>query len=202
MWREVNPICLYLRGIVRAEFGKEFAIYAKNPQVDCRGKKKTTNPDLPLGNSSTSRLLSGSGVLCYINILEALQKGWHSHHVCGAWLIGLCVWRTGMERIRKWNPQGASWASFFPWPLLLLTCWKGVSETPVWLSRWLGTLRAPQPSLHPNSALPSGLGGGVLSPAASCNSLQQSLRELPSAQKLLPSLHTKICVNSVVLVYV
>lgn len=175
MWREVNPICLYLRGIVRAEFGKEFAIYAKNPQVTA-GKK---TPDLPLGNSSTSWLLSGSGVSCYINILEALQKGWHSHHICGPWLIGLCVWRTGMERIRKWNPQGASWASFFPWPVLLLTCWKGVSEPPVPLSWWLGTLGAPQPTLHPNPALPSGLGGVLRSPAASCNSLQQSLREHP-----------------------
>lgn len=56
---------------MRAEFGKEFAVYAKNPQVTAREK----NPDLPLGNSSTSRLLSGSGVFCYINILEALQKG-------------------------------------------------------------------------------------------------------------------------------
>ena len=58
---------------MRAEFGKEFAVCAKNPQVTAERGGKT--PDLPLGNSSTSHLLSGSGVSCYINILEALQKG-------------------------------------------------------------------------------------------------------------------------------
>lgn len=82
MLREVKPSCLYLRGTVRAEFGKEFAIYAKNSQVTSgvggtqkKTAPKTNNPDLPLGNSSTSQLFSGSGVSCYINILEALQKG-------------------------------------------------------------------------------------------------------------------------------
>lgn len=84
MLREVKPICLYLRWTVRAEFGKEFAIYAENSQVTSgvggtQKKKKTppkaNKPDLPLGNSSTSQLFSGSGVSCYINILEALQKG-------------------------------------------------------------------------------------------------------------------------------
>lgn len=118
-----------------------------------QGKK---TPDPPLGNSSTSRLLSGSGVSCYINILEALQKGWHSHHICGAWLIGLRVWRMGMERRRKWNPQGASWASCFPWPVLLLTCWNRVLEPPVPLKWGLGTLQAPWPSLHPSPALAGG----------------------------------------------
>lgn len=47
MLREVKPICLYLRWTVRAEFGKEFAIYAENSQVTSgvggtQKKKKNT----------------------------------------------------------------------------------------------------------------------------------------------------------------
>lgn len=71
MWREINPICLYLRGIVRAEFGKEFAIYAENPQVTAEEKY----PRPAVGKLQHQSALSGSGVSCYINILEALQKG-------------------------------------------------------------------------------------------------------------------------------
>lgn len=107
MWRELNPICLYLRGAVRTVLKKKKLPSMQRIHEWLHGKEKKNRteqpnkPDLPLGKSRASQLFSGSGVSCYINILEALQKGWHSHHICGAWLIGFCVWRMGMARDKE-----------------------------------------------------------------------------------------------------
>lgn len=209
MLREVKPSCLYLRGTVRAEFGKEFAIYAKNSQVTSgvggtQKKKtapKTNKPDLPLGNSSTSQLFSGSGVSCYINILEALQKGWHSHYICGAWLIGFCVWRMGMERDKEVKSPRCKQGLLLPMAYTVAYVLKRVSAPPVPRSR---CGNAAHPSLHPSSALRSrpGSPGRAAQPRRQLQWVQQWLTEqkrLTSAQKWLTSRHTKIHINSAVL---
>lgn len=172
---------------------------------ELKKKKKTppkaNKPDLPLGNSSTSQLFSGSGVSCYINILEALQKGWHSHYICGAWLIGFCVWRMGMERDKEVKSPRCKQGLLLPMAYTVAYVLKRVSAPPVPRSR---CGNAAHPSLHPSSALRSSPGspGCAAQPRRQLQWVQQWLTEqkrLTSAQKWLTSRHTKIHIHSAVL---